>query len=319
MSGRRATPGSSARSRPRGRVATPTLTPTRRRTLEPTCVNQREIDPAADAGSLTGAADGVFPSLTRRRVAGGVEDARGGDRVGGGHGRLALAADRGRERAVERGPRTRRRRHDLDVVVVALHDPAPPRGRLHAPLIAERPRRVAGDERRLLSVHRAVDDVRRLGAGDAEPWSRGRLLRAPPVVRPRAVRVGERDEHVVVEAVVADRPLGVDRVDRAEEDQRLVDQVAPEVEQRPAPGGLRNAIGYEPFEAALHPHDAPEPPAVDEAPEGEEVGVPPPVLVRRQHEPAFVRRAPPNEPRRRRPTRTACRTPRAGRAPALHP
>ena len=225
----------------------------------------------------------------RRARTRGVEDASGGDRVGGGHRRITFTADRGRERAVERGPRTRHRRHDLDVVVVAPHDPAPPRARLRAPLIAERARRVAGDERRLLSVHRAVDDIGRLGAGHAEPRSRRRLPPTPPVVRPGTARVGERDEHVVVEAVVADVPFGVDRVDRTEDDQRLVDEVAPEVEQRAATGRLRTTERREPFEAALEPRDVPEPPALDEVPECEEVGVPPPVLVRREHEPPLRR------------------------------
>ena len=181
-------------------------------------------------------------------------------------------------------------RHDLDVVVVAVHDPAPPRRRLRAPLIAERARRVAGDERRFLSVHRAVDDIGRLGAGHAEPRSRRRLPPTPPVVRPGAARVGERDEHVVVEAVVADVPFGVDRVDRTEDDQRLVDEVAPEVEQRAAtrPASDHRA-GENRSKRLSNRATLPEPPALDEVPECEEVGVPPPVLVRRQHEPALRR------------------------------
>ena len=84
------------------------------------------------------------------------------------------------------------------------------------------------------------------------------------------------------EAVVAHPPLGVDRGHRAQQHQCLVDEVAAEVAQRATPGGRRTRLGIEPLEPRLEPRQLTQGTAVGKVADGQEVGVPAAVLVRRQ-------------------------------------
>src|SRR3954468_17365181 len=81
----------------------------------------------------------------------------------------ALAADRGRERRIERVPAPAFARHRL--ALVAALQPSPALGRLGVPVRAGA---LAGDQRRLLSLH-AIDDVRALGSAHAEARGGGAL------------------------------------------------------------------------------------------------------------------------------------------------
>jgi hypothetical protein len=101
--------------------------------------------------------------------------------------------------------------------------------------------------------------------------------------------VGERHEDVVVETALPRPPLGVDGLDRSEQDQRLVDEMAAEVEQGAAAGRRGTGVGVEPLEAGLEPGHGAQRPAVDQGPDGAEVRVLPSVLVRRQHEAGALR------------------------------
>jgi hypothetical protein len=101
--------------------------------------------------------------------------------------------------------------------------------------------------------------------------------------------MGQRHEHVVVQAALPQPPLGVDGLDRPEQQQRLVDQVAAEVEQRAAARGRGPRLGVEPLEPRLEPEDGAQCPPSDQRLDGAEVGVPAPVLVRRQGQPEPLR------------------------------
>ena len=72
-------------------------------------------------------------------------------------------------------------------------------------------------------------------------------------MRERAALVPQRDEHVVVEPVVARAGLGVHGLDRAEQREGLVDEVGAEVEQRAAAGPARPVLRRVPLEPRLEP------------------------------------------------------------------
>src|SRR5262249_30739318 len=101
------------------------------------------------------------------------------------------------------------------------------------------PARVAGPdprhERVLLDVE-AVLDVGGVLGEHATAWAQARRREAHPHVRAHAGGLGDRDEHSVFDPGrrAAGVDLGVDGGGRPEEHERLVDEVAPEVEQHAA-------------------------------------------------------------------------------------
>ena len=77
------------------------------------------------------------------------------------------------------------------------------------------------------------DEVAARGAGGAQPRARGALPPAAPQVGPHAALVGQRDEEVVVQpaGLATVMHLGIHAADRTREHQRLIGQVAAEVQQ----------------------------------------------------------------------------------------
>jgi hypothetical protein len=104
--------------------------------------------------------------------------------------------------------------------------------------------------------------------------------------------VVQRREEPVVEAVKAGHVvlLRVDRLDPAEQLPRLVDDVRTEIEQHTAAGGGEATGRWVLLHARLERDELAERAAVEQRTNGEEVGVPPPVLIHRQCNPrAFGR------------------------------
>ena len=121
-------------------------------------------------------------------------------------------------------------------------EPAPVRLGLAAPAGAARRR--AGEQRVLLRVH-AVLHERPGAAEDVQARTADADRGAGEQVRAHAVRVGEREEHVVhdVDLRVAAIEFGVDVARRAEQQQRLIDEVDHEVEQQALAAGARAIDG----------------------------------------------------------------------------
>ena len=81
----------------------------------------------------------------------------------------------------------------------------------------------------------------------------------------------QRDEHVIVEARLAYPQFCVDRDRRPEQDESLVHEMAPEVEQCAAPGLSWPSLGREAFEARIEASYGSERPVGHELLNGAEV------------------------------------------------
>ena len=93
--------------------------------------------------------------------------------------------------------------------------------------------------------------------------------------------MGEREKHVVVERadLIRCMDLGVDGPYVTEQNECLIDEVTPEVEQRPAAGGPGPAVQAEPLKSRLESDRTAQEPVIQRLANRSKVGVPPAVLV----------------------------------------
>ncbi len=197
-------------------------------------------------------------------------------------------------RPVELGVRPRLRLDGPDVVTGG--QPSPPVGGLTTP------GRIAGG--RPIAERLLLDVEPELLVGGAQPEhphprSSDGGQDAHPEVAPHTVLVLERHERVVVD--LGARPstvdLGIDGQRGTEQPDRLIDQMAPEVEQEAAgflgvsPFTPRSLADRRPppFEPRLEPDDRPERVLGDEPAHREQIPVPPAVLEHGEEETSFRR------------------------------
>ena len=190
--------------------------------------------PRGSAASGSAVAPNVDDAALAGRDARGFEHVHHRHALGGGDGRRRPGRQRVRHAGVEARVVAGLALDGADRVPGA--EPAPVRLGLAPPAGAARRR--AGEQRVLLRVH-AVLHERPGAAEDVQARPADADRGAGEQVRAHAVRVGEREEHVVhdVDLRVAAIELGVDVARRAEQQQRLIDEVDHEVEEQALAAG----------------------------------------------------------------------------------